>query len=67
MKMNKKIKLTAIITQGESGLLCGQIKEYPCVLSQGKTVSELILNLKDALKLFNDNFENVTIRVINKK
>ena len=34
------------------GGFVGQIKEVPGVLSQGKTVNELIENIVDALKLF---------------
>jgi len=48
----KKMKLTAVIEEDESGFYCRQIKEFPRVLSQGKTQAELLENLKDALKLF---------------
>jgi predicted RNase H-like HicB family nuclease len=48
----KKMQLTILVEKGDDGWLCGQIKEYPPVISQGKTMSELKENLKDALKLF---------------
>lgn len=48
----KKMELTMLIEKGENGYYVGQIQEYPPVMSQGETIDELKLNLKDALKLF---------------
>ncbi len=47
----KKMQLTILVTKGENGFIVGQLKEYPEVASQGKTMNELKLNLKDALSL----------------
>lgn len=46
------MKLTAIIEKGENGWLVGQIEEIPAVLSQGKSIEEVKMNLLDALKLY---------------
>jgi predicted RNase H-like HicB family nuclease len=48
----KKMELTMLVEKGENGYYVGQIQEYPPVMSQGKTIDELDLNLKDALKLY---------------
>jgi predicted RNase H-like HicB family nuclease len=48
-------KITIIIEQGENGYLVGQIKDYPAAISQGRTINELLDNLKDALKLVLDD------------
>ena len=48
----KKMELTMLVEKGEDGYYVGQIQEYPPVMSQGETIDELELNLKDALKLF---------------
>ena len=44
--------VTAIIEQGEDGWLVGQLKEFPEVIDQGKTVEELQQNLLDGLTFF---------------
>jgi predicted RNase H-like HicB family nuclease len=44
----KKMELTMLIEKGEDGYYVGQIQEYPPVMSQGETIDELELNLKDA-------------------
>ncbi len=46
------MRLTIIIKKGEPGYLVGQLKEFPAVFSQGKTVKELRSNIKDALELY---------------
>jgi predicted RNase H-like HicB family nuclease len=54
------MKFTAIIEQGESGWFVGQIEEVPAVISQGKTIEELKVNLTNALALvlgINTNIE----------
>jgi len=43
------MRLTAVIEQGENGWLVGQLEELPAVISQGKTIEALKLNLLDAL------------------
>jgi predicted RNase H-like HicB family nuclease len=45
------MNLTAIIEKGENGWLVGQIEEMPAVISQGRTLEELEINLLDALHL----------------
>jgi predicted RNase H-like HicB family nuclease len=49
--MKKDVKLTAIIKQAKSGKYIGQLQEFPAVLSQADTVSELLENLQDAFAL----------------
>lgn len=49
-----KGNLTILVEKGEDGWLVGQIEEYPAVISQGKTITELKENLTDALKLYLD-------------
>ena len=49
--MKPNITLTAIIEKSDDGWYVGQLEEMPEVLSQAKTVKELISNLKDALNL----------------
>ncbi|MGI4867655.1 MAG: type II toxin-antitoxin system HicB family antitoxin [Janthinobacterium lividum] len=44
--------ITAIIEQGENGWLVGQLKEFPAVIDQGKTVEELKRNLLQGLEFF---------------
>jgi len=43
---------TAIIEKSDDGWYVGQLEEMPEVLSQGKSIDELMDNLKDALSLF---------------
>jgi predicted RNase H-like HicB family nuclease len=43
---------TALIEKSDDGWYVGQLEEMPEVLSQGKTIKELMVNLKDALSLF---------------
>ena len=43
---------TIIVQKGESGYLVGQLKEYPSVMSQGKTIDEFSENIKDTLQLY---------------
>jgi predicted RNase H-like HicB family nuclease len=45
------MKYVPIIEEGENGWLVGQIAEVPAVISQGKTINELMANLSDALRL----------------
>jgi predicted RNase H-like HicB family nuclease len=49
--MKPNFTLTAIIEKSDDGWYVGQLEEMPEVLSQGKTVKELLSNLKDALNL----------------
>ena len=44
--------VTAIIEQGDDGWLVGQLKEFPAVIDQGKTVDELKQNLLAGLKFY---------------
>lgn len=44
--------ITAIIEQGEDGWLVGQLKEFPAVIDQGKTVEELKKNLLSGLQFY---------------
>ena len=44
--------ITAIIEQGENGWFVGQLKEFPAVIDQGKTVEELKKNLLAGLQFY---------------
>jgi predicted RNase H-like HicB family nuclease len=46
------MRLTLLIIKGKSGYLIGQLKEFPAVFTQGKTIKELKINIKDALELY---------------
>ena len=50
----KKMQLTMMVEKGDDGWICGQLMEYPAVISQGKTMTELRENVKDALSLYLD-------------
>jgi len=52
----KKLELTVIIEKGENGYYVGQVQEYPAALSQGKTIDELMINVKDALLLLLETY-----------
>ena len=45
------MKLTLVIRQGKTHLI-GQLKEIPGVLTQGETVAEVKVNIRDALALY---------------
>lgn len=52
MRLNRKtMKLTVVITQGEE-MLIGQVQEVPGVLTQGRSVEEVMENVQDALELY---------------
>lgn len=53
---------TAIIEKSEDGWYVGQLEEMPEVLSQGKTVTELMDNLKDAFKLIITSQKEETLK-----
>ena len=54
------MKLTALIEKSDDGWYVGQLEEFPEVLSQGKTLSEVKSNLLDALSVLVDaNRESV--------
>lgn len=45
---------TAIIEQDKDGMYAGRIPHLRGCVTQSKTIDELILNLKDAIKLYLD-------------
>jgi predicted RNase H-like HicB family nuclease len=45
------MKLTVVITKGEDFLI-GTIKEIPAVLTQGRDIAEVKVNIHDALELY---------------
>jgi predicted RNase H-like HicB family nuclease len=53
---------TALIEKSDDGWYVGQLEEMPEVLSQGKSVKELMDNLKDALSLFLQTQKEETIK-----
>ncbi len=62
------MKLTARIEKSNDGWFVGQLEELPEVLSQGKTIAELKINLLDALNLLLDsNRKNIEIENKGKK
>ncbi len=46
----RKIKIT--ISDGEDGYLVVQAPELPGCISQGKTISEALANIKEAIELY---------------
>jgi predicted RNase H-like HicB family nuclease len=65
MKSNKikQFNFTAIIEKSDDGWYVGQLEELPEVISQGKTVQELKLNLQDALELVISNARETTLNL----
>ena len=64
----KSVKPTALIEKSEDGWFVGQLEEFPEVLSQGKTLSEVKSNLLDALSVLVDaNRESVAFNNKGKK
>jgi predicted RNase H-like HicB family nuclease len=60
--MKSNFTFTAIIEKDDDGWYVGQLEEMPEVLSQGKTVKELISNLKDALNLILEDRKETIIK-----
>lgn len=58
------MKITLKITIEEDGFYIGQLKEFPEVITEGKTEAELIENIKDALSL---HFEYLRDKFTNKE
>lgn len=58
----KQKYFTALIEKSEDGWYVGQLEEMPEVLSQGKTIDELMDNLKDALLLFFETQKEETVK-----
>ncbi len=46
--------ITLIVKKGEDGFLFGKLKEFPAVMSQGKTYKELVENIQEVLELYLD-------------
>ncbi len=57
----KHIDFTAIIEKSEDGWYVGQLEELPEVISQGKTIEELKINLQDALDLIISHQRETTL------
>lgn len=53
---------TALIEKSDDGWYVGQLEEMPEVLSQGKTIKELMENLKDAFSLFIQTQKEETVK-----
>jgi predicted RNase H-like HicB family nuclease len=60
-KKLKHIDFTAIIEKSEDGWYVGQLEELPEVISQGKTIEELKINLQDALELIISHQRETTL------
>ena len=54
--------VTAIIEQGDDGWLVGQLKEFPAVIDQGKTLEELKKNLLSGLQFYLEVQADLTIQ-----
>ena len=63
----KQKYFTALIEKSEDGWYVGQLEEMPEVLSQGKTIDELMDNLKDALLLFFEVQKEETVKNYSEK
>lgn len=62
MKSENFIPITFILEKDEeSGYYCSQIKEYPNVISQGKTQKEAIKNAIDAFMEFVEMYKEKSI------
>ncbi len=46
------MKLTLVIKNGKSGYLIGQLKEFPAVFTQGKSINEVKENIMDAFEMY---------------
>jgi len=62
-RKTKDIQFTAIIEKSEDGWYVGQLEELPEVISQGKTIQELKINLQDALELIISHQRESTLRL----
>lgn len=60
-KKLKHIDFTAIIEKSEDGWFVGQLEEFPDVISQGKIIEELKINLQDALELIISHQRETTL------
>ena len=63
--MKARNTYTAIIKKGEQGYYFGWIEEVPEAMSQGSTMSELLVNLKDALSLVLEDKKTEAFKITN--
>ena len=61
------IELTAIIEQDEDGMFCATIKELKGCHTQAKTREELEVRLIDAIHMFIEDEEDVTLSYFDAK
>ena len=52
VKMKKKRQFTVIIKEGEDGYLIGTALELKGCHTQGKTIEELLKNMREAIELY---------------
>ena len=52
IKMKKKRQFTVIIKEGEDGYLIGTALELKGCHTQGKTIEELLKNIREAIELY---------------
>jgi len=58
--MDKTFKI--LVEEGQDGYFIGEVPELPGCYSQGRTVKELMVNIKEAIELYLESME-----VLNKK
>ncbi len=53
-------KFSVIIEKGMDGYFIGEVPELPGCYSQGKTVRELMRNIKEAIELYIESMEELS-------
>ncbi len=55
--MDRKFKI--LVEEGLDGYFVGEVPELPGCYSQGKTVDELMRNIKEAIELYLESMESL--------
>jgi len=56
--MDKTFKI--LVEEGQDGYFIGEVPELPGCYSQGKTVQELMVNIKEAIELYLESMESLS-------
>ncbi len=59
-------KFSVVIEKGLDGYLIGEVPELPGCYSQGKTLKELMVNMKEAIELYIESMEELNKKPRNK-